>query len=163
MPILIDPASGEDLGREIVGTPVDFQFTATSDDGEIVSMSIEASVPSSTVTLTGGVDSCGVSGVYGNDLFPGLGIRYVDKGQSDLTQTPTEVTVFDDVPDQKEVLSVTPSSVASLVVTYTVTVTATVDADDSVVVEVATYTYEVEHDFTPYKTFIENYFANRYA
>jgi len=157
MPIVITPASGEDFGREIVGTPVDFQFSAVSDLGSVVSMTVEADAESSGITLTDGVDSCSVVGEYSNDLFPGLVIKYVDKGESDLTQTPVEVTSIDDVPDKKEVLSVTPSSVVELLVTYTVTAT-----DDLGETETATYTYTVEHDHDPYKNFINDYFENRY-
>jgi hypothetical protein len=157
MPIIITPASGEDFGREIVGTPVNFQFSAVSDLGAIVSMTVKADAESADVVLTDGVDSCSVTGEYSNDLFPGLVIRYVDKGESDLTQTPVEVTSIDDVPDKKEVLSVTPSSVTELLVTYTVTA-----EDITGDVETATYTYTVEHDHDPYKNFINDYFANRY-
>jgi hypothetical protein len=158
MAITIEPADRilSPVG-DIVGTDFSYTITATSDLGTITSIEIETDLPDDNVTIADGT----ISGAYSAGIFNQTEVHYVDKGESDKTQTPVVVLgSLDDVPSFKEVFTVKPDPRESIDVTYTVTVTA--DEEGSVVTEVDTFTHTILQDYTPIKDWVTDYFANRY-
>jgi hypothetical protein len=153
MPITIEPAV-TDLGQETVGTNFNFLFSATSDEGEIIAMSVTPSIENSGVTVT----SSSVSGAYTSGVFPNSSVTYVDKGESDKTQKPVTLTgSLDAVPNKKEILEVAGDPVSEVTVTYVVTA-----EDDLGETASQTYSYIVMQDYSPIHDWLEDYMENRY-
>lgn len=79
-------------------------------------------------------------------------IKYVDKGSSDLLQTPTVITRFDQVPLNKDLFQVNQDPSSGITRTYTVVVT------HSLGVNTFTFSQVVNNDVTTGYNFLQEYY-----
>jgi len=153
--------SGNLLGSHFVETPFSYVITPTwtpsiTDTSTISNVTISVSALNSAFTLTQTSTDCSISGPVSITVFDRYSVLYVDKGNSDRTQTPITSTLTN-LPDAKEVIRINIDTRRSI----TVDVTATAIMSDG-----ATYstvnTLEIKQTYDMINTFTKDYFANRY-
>ena len=113
-----------------------------------------------TPSFTDTSASVGIAGTILIDLFDQYSVTYVDKGQSDTTQTPVTTTI-DLVPDAKEVYNIHVDPRTTITASFTVTVSITkggVPQPDIINV----FTFDVRQTHTNIKTWTDTYFSTRY-
>jgi len=152
-----------DLSLPVSIRNVDFaEFTVsayltepTLDLEVITSVEITEVIPDSNVVITNGVTSSTVSGKNTNQFLDQF--TFVEKGSSDLLETPTTVDSVDDLPPEKDFFSLNQDSRLSVMKEYTVTVTyETFGMPDTLS---QTLTQEVMNDYEAVRSFVQNYYT----
>jgi hypothetical protein len=132
-----------------------FSVTVTIVPGalEIVSSvsGVLSGSPSEPITVSSGTTSVTISGKHQNtfvDVF-----TYTEKGETDLTQTPTIVTGIGNVPDKKNLYDLKQDLRKSEIRTYTLTVNGS---------QTLTVTQEVQNPLEVKRKFMANYNYNNH-
>lgn len=139
------------LGVDVVYTPVNFAFSATSTE-PMVSLVITANILDPNINITNGVSSASITGEHTLDLFQNMEIKYVPPGSSDKIQAPIIANKTSDVPPDQEVFSAKSDPNNQLTVVYTVTAT---DESTSLSVD---YTYTVRQTYDGLYNWLFQYF-----
>ena len=136
---------------------VSFTPDLTTPTDNLESVTITTTGQDQNIILTNGVNSASVTGQYTLALFPNTEIQYVDKGQSDKTQTPTVVNGTESVPNFKEIISVKPDPTQKISVSYTITAKSVEGST-----ETKTYTHDVIQTYNNLRNWLLEYFENKY-
>ena len=114
-----------------------------------------------TPSFTSTSASVGITGTILIDLFNQYSVTYVDKGQSNTSQTPVTTTI-DLVPDFKEVYTITVDPRTTISVSFTVTVSIA-DINGAPLPDIINvFTFDVQQTYTNIKTWTDTYFSTRY-
>lgn len=117
----------------------------------IISANCVKNFTDSEVIVANGVFSVTISGKH-TTAFGQDEIKYVDKGSSDLLQTPTVKTKFDEVPPDKDLFEVNQDPSEGITRTYTVVVTHSAGSNTF------TFSQFVDNDVTVGYNFLQDYY-----
>ena len=124
----------------------------TADAGEIItSVSCVKNFTDPEINVTNGTSSIVISGKH-TTAFDGDEVIYVEKGSSDKIQTPSVVTNFSTVPENKDLIEVNQDPSESKTRTYTATVNHSAGSNTFII------TQTVDNDITSAKNFLEDYY-----
>lgn len=107
--------------------------------------------PSEPITVTSSISSVTISGKHVNTFTDVL--TYTEKGETDLTQTPTSVIGIGNVPDKKNLYDLKQDLRKSQIRTYTITVNGS---------QTLTVTQEVLNPLEVKRRFMANYNYNNH-
>jgi len=114
-----------------------------------------------TPSFTGTTATVTITGTQGIDVFNQYSAKYIDRGQSDNTQTPVIVTDLTLVPDFKEIYQINVDPRTSINLSFNIVVYI-----ENNLVPVTSYTqtynFDVFQTYTNVKTWTDDYFTNRY-
>jgi hypothetical protein len=132
-----------------------FSVTVTIVPGPLENVSSVSGVlsgsPSELITVSSGTTSVTISGKHQNTFVDVL--TYTEKGETDLTQTPTIVTGIGNVPDKKNLYDLKQDLRKSEIRTYILTVNGS---------QTLTVTQEVRNPLEVKRKFMANYNYNNY-
>jgi hypothetical protein len=127
-------------------------ITASANASEVItSVTCVKNFTDSNVVIANGTTSVTISGKH-TTAFQNDEAKYVEKGSSDLLQTPTVVYSFSDVPPNKDLYEANQDPGPAVTRTYDVTVNYFIGSETFVVSQV------VENDETVAYNFLRNYF-----
>lgn len=149
------------LGTEFVDAAFSYTITPTwtpalTDTRLLSSVSISTSVMSNEFVLTSTASNCTIAGPVSIAVFDKYSAVYVDKGKSDLLQTPVTTTLAL-LPDFKELIKINIDNRQKI----TVDVICTATLDDGTTFS-TTNTLDIKQTYSMINSFVTNYFLNRY-
>lgn len=124
---------------------------STTVTGTILSANCVKNFIDSDVVVANGTSSVTISGIH-KTAFSADEVRYVEKGSSDLLQTPTILYNISDVPPNKDLYYLSQDPADFVIRTYTVNVISTLGSAN------LEFTQTVINDVTIAYNFLRNYF-----
>lgn len=119
--------------------------------GEVYSVNCVPNFLDVEIVIANGTSSFTVGGMH-TTAFSADEVKYVEKGSSDILETPTVINNFADVPLNKDIFEANQDPSEKTIRTYTVYVNSSVGSAN------LTYTQTVENDVTAGYNFLRNYF-----
>ena len=110
----------------------------------------------STLTITPGTTSVSISGTF-NDPFSDS-FTYVDKGGTNLVDTPTTVVGVSNVPANKEFYLLDQDTRNYVILTFTIAVTIFTPAPDTTSTVNFTATLQVNNEWEGIRSFVDTYY-----
>ncbi len=111
---------------------------------------------SSTLTITPGTTSVSISGTF-NDPFSDS-FTYVDKGGTNLVDTPTTVIGVSNVPPNKEFYLLDQDTRNYVIVTFTIEVVVTTTIGGATNTVTQTATLQVNNEWEGIRSFVDTYY-----